>query len=189
MDNPHYNDKNFLYTVKLVSFNDESSYENKFCLFHVTSQELSENSQSIISEGSSVGFVLTPSTKDLSFVYPHSAGKSDILIKYNLENSYPVDMNLKIDYAIQKGGLFSRSSSKVIPASNLNNCKSGEVCGIILNFSPHNKNLNVTIPMSIIIKSKDNVPSTLTKNKLQVDLVAENSIQYYTCKRCPITNN
>lgn len=179
VDNPHYNDKNLLYTVKLISFNDESSYENKFCLFHVTSQELSENSQSIISEGSSVGFVLTPSTKDLSFVYPHSAGKSDILIKYNLENSYPVDMNLKIDYAIQKGGLFSRSSSKVIPASNLNNCKNGEVCGIIINFSPHNKNLNVTIPMSIIIKSKDNVPSTLTKNKLQVDLVAENSTQYY----------
>ena len=181
VNDEHYNEDYFEYQVNVNSFNDDSSYDNKFCLFQITAQEISSNSESIISEGSSVNFALTPNTKSIGFIYPHSAGPSDILIKYNLENSYLVDMSIKIENIPQSGPLFSRSSSHVIPGSLIQiYCPNeNQVCGINIRFTSHESSINSTIPMNFIIKSKDNIPSTLIKNKLQVDLVAENTIQYY----------
>jgi len=175
-------ENNYLeYQVNVISFNDDSSYDNKFCLFHITAQEVSSNTESIISEGTNIGFALTPKTNEIGFIYPHSAGQSDILIKYNLENSYLVRMLIKINTVQQKELLFSRSSSHVIPASDLKTYCGDEnqVCGINIHFKSDETSTDLTIPMSFIIKSKDNTPSSLVKNKLQVDLVAENSIQYY----------
>ena len=177
----YYDEKYFQYEVNVISFDDDSSYDNKFCLFHISAQEISFQSQSIISEGTSINFALTPKTDNISFIYPHSAGQSDILIKYNLENSYLVRMEKKIGNTIQKGLLFSRSSSHVISAYDIATaCKEvDQVCGINITFISDETSKNLTIPMNFIIKSKDNTPATLSKNKLLVDLVADNNIQYY----------
>ena len=169
------------YQVNLISFDDDSSYDNKFCLFHITAQEVSSNMESIVSEGTNIEFALTPKTTDMGFIYPHSAGDSDILIKYTLENSYLVRMTLKINNTMQTEISFSRSSSRVIPAKDIRNfCPDkNEVCGINIHFISSETSMQSTIPMSFLIKSKDNTPAILVKNKIQVDLVAENNIQYY----------
>ena len=169
------------YQVNVIPFDDESSYDNKFCLFYINAQEVSSNMESIVSEGTNIEFALTSKTTDMGFIYPHSAGDSDILIKYTLENSYLVRMTLKINNTMQTEISFSRSSSRVIPAKDIRNfCPDkDEVCGINIHFISSETSMQSTIPMSFIIKSKDNTPAILVKNKLQVDLVAENNIQYY----------
>ena len=181
IDTETYDKDHLEYKVDFISFNDDSTYENKFCLFHITAQEASSKAEAIISEGISTGFALTPKTNDVGFIYPHSANKSDILIKYNLENSYLVRMIIKINTVPQKELLFSRSSSHVIPYNTIKNAcpEDDQVCGINIHFITHESSTDSTIPLTFIIKSKDYTPSTLVKNKLQVDLVAENTIQYY----------
>ena len=179
-NNKYYNEDYFKYEVNFISFNDDSLYDNKFCLFYIASQEISSNSESIISEGSPIGFTLTSNTNSSSFLYPHSAGESDILIKYTLENNYLVKMIIELNHVVQTSLLFSRSSSFVIPSKDIKQyCQNNEVCGISLRFSSVNELQSTIIPINFIIKSKDNVPSSLSKNKLQVDLVSENTIQYY----------
>ena len=187
-DKDHYNEDYFQYEVRVINFIDDSSYDNNFCLFHITAQEISSQSESIVSEGTSISFALTNETESISFIYPHSAGESEILIKYNLENSYLVHMEIKIDGTIQTGVLFSRSSSHIISANDIRNyCKDVEhVCGIYIGFKQHESSKNMTIPINFIIKSKDNTPATLSKNKLQVDLVADNNIQYYLVDLNPV---
>ena len=181
IDTETYDKDHLEYKVDFISFNDDSTYDNKFCLFHITAQEASSKTEAIISEGISTGFALTPKTNDVGFIYPHSANKSDILIKYNLENSYLVRMIVKINTVPQKELLFSRSSSHVIPYNTIKNAcpEDDQVCGINIHFITHESSTDSTIPLTFIIKSKDYTPSTLVKNKLQVDLVAENTIQYY----------
>ena len=178
--NEHYDEDYFIYHVNFISFNDDSLYDDKICLFYIASQEISSNSESIISEGAPIGFTLTSNTNSSAFLYPHSAGESDILIKYNLENNYLVRMEIELNHIVQGSLQFSRSSSHVIPSSKIKqSCPNNQVCGITLRFSSVNELSNTIIPINFIIKSKDNVPSSLSKNKLQVDLVAENNIQYY----------
>ena len=178
--NTYYNEDYFKYQVNFISFNDDSLYEDKFCLFYIASQEISYNSESIISEGSPIGFTLTSNTNSSAFLYPHSAGESDILIKYNLENNYLVKLEIELNHIVQSGLLFSRSSSYVIPSKDIKqNCPNNQVCGITLRFAAVNELQSTIIPIDFMIKSKDNVPSTLSKNRLQVDLVADNTIQYY----------
>ena len=169
------------YQVINISSGNGIPYENKFCFFHVMTQEISPITESIINEGVSIDFILTPNTNQIGFVYPHSAGEKDIYIKYNLENNYIVDMIIKIDENEQKKLTFSRSSSHVINASELTtNCYDiSNVCGINIHIEAHNYSTNFTIPISFKIKSDDITPSSLVKNKLQVDLVTENTIQYY----------
>ena len=180
INNPHYNEDFFKYQINFISFNDDSLYEDKFCLFYIASQEISFNSESIISEGAPIGFTLTSKTNSSAFLYPHSAGDSDILIKYNLENSYLVQMDIKINNVLQQTLYFSRSSSHVILTKDIKkHCPNNQVCGITLRFSSTQELSETEIPIYFIIKSKDNVPSSLSKNKMQVDLVAENNYQYY----------
>ena len=179
-NNAHYNEDYFKYQVNFISFNDDSLYDDKFCLFYIASQEISSNSESIVSEGSPIGFTLTENTASSAFLYPHSAGESDILIKYNLENNYLVKMEIELNHLFLTSLNFSRSSSYVIQSSDIKKyCPDDQVCGISLRFSSVNKLSSTIIPINFIIKSKDNVPASLVKNKLQVDLVAENNIQYY----------
>ena len=179
-NNIYYNEDYFKYQVNFISFNDDSLYDNKFCLFYIASQEISSNSESIVSEGSPFGFTLTSNTASSAFLYPHSAGESDILIKYNLENNYLVKMEIELNHMEQDNISFSRSSSYVIPSKTIKQfCPNNQVCGISLRFSSVNELGSTIIPINFIIKSKDNVPSFLSKNKLQVDLVADNTIQYY----------
>ena len=187
-DDEHYEQDYFQYEVRAVSFNDDSSYDNNFCIFHIMAQEISSQFESIVSEGTSINFALTPKTESINFIYPHSAGESEILIKYNLENSYLVNMEIKIDGTPQKGVLFSRSSSHIISAYDISHyCKDlDHVCGIYIGFNPHESSKNYSIPINFIIKSKDNTPATLSKNKLQVDLVANNNIQYYLVDLNPL---
>ena len=177
----HYKEDYFQYQVEVKSFNDNSSYDNNFCLFYITAQEISSDSNSIISEGASINFALTPNIKEINFVYPHSAGISDILIKYNLENTYLVGMKPIIEGHQQTELTFSRSSSLVIKSSDIRMYCPNEdqVCSINIQFYAHEESAKSTIPINFIIKSKDNTPATLIKNKIQVDLVAENNIQYY----------
>ena len=181
ISNEHYNVDYFKYQIDFISFNDDSLYDDKFCLFYIASQEISSNSEATISEGSPIGFTLNSKTNSSSFVYTHSAGESDILIKYNLENNYLVKMEIEINHIIYNSLLFSRSSSHVIPSKIIKEkCPNDiQVCGITLRFSSVNELSDTIIPINFIIKSKDKVPSTLSKNKLQVDLVSENNIQYY----------
>lgn len=180
INNSHYNEDYFNYQVNFISFNDDSLYDDKFCLFYIASQEISSNSESIISEGAPIGFTLTSNTVSSAFLYPHSAGESDILIKYNLENNYLVKMEIELNHIVQSSLFFSRSSSHVIPSKDIKQyCPNNQVCGITLRFSITEELSTTEIPINFIIKSKDNVPSSLSKNKLQVDLVAENNIQYY----------
>ena len=179
-NNEHYNEDYFNYQVNYKSFNDDSLYNDKFCLFYIASQEISSNSESIISEGAPIGFTLTEKTSSSAFLYPHSAGESDILIKYNLENNYLVKMEIELNHIFLTSLYFSRSSSHVIQSNDIKtNCPNNQVCGISLRFSSVNELSSTVIPINFIIKSKDNVPASLSKNKLQVDLVAENNIQYY----------
>ena len=182
-DNPYYNEDYYIYKVNFISFNDfNSTYDDKLCLFYISSQEISQNGESSISEGASIGFTLTSKTKNPSFLYPHSAGESDILIKYNLENNFLTKMDININGNPQSSVYFSRSSSHVIPKNDIKNyCPEYQVCGIKITFSSNFgeiKNDN-EIPINFIIKSKDNTPSTLSKNVLLIDLVAQNSTQYY----------
>ena len=179
-NNTYYNEDYFKFQVNFISFNDDSLYDDKFCLFYISSQEISSNSESIISEGAPISFTLTSNTNSSAFLYPHSAGESDILIKYNLENNYLVKMEIELNHIIQNSLYFSRSSSHVIPSKDIKNyCPYNQVCGISLRFLSINELSTTKIPLNFIIKSKNNVPSSLSKNKLQVDLVEENNIQYY----------
>ena len=169
------------YEVNDLSPNNESSYENKFCLFQVMAQEVSNITESIISEGTNIGFVLTSKTNEIGFVYPHSAGESDILIKYNLENNYLVEMIIKINSKEKEKMFLSRSSSYIISDTILNAyCPdNNQVCGINIHFKANITSENIYIPMSFMIKSNDITPSSLVKNKLLIDLVTPNTIQYY----------
>ena len=169
------------YQVNAKLSNNESSYENKFCLFHVMVQEINPRTESIIGEGTNIGFVLTNKTRGIGFMYPHSAGKSDILIKYTLENNRLVNMTIKINSSLVETFLFSRSSSRIIPKSKLEEfCPDkNQVCGISIHFKSAINITNFSIPMHFMIKSDDITPSYLVKNKLQVDLVTPNIIQYY----------
>ena len=187
LSNEHYNEDYFKYQIDFISFNDDSLYDDKFCLFYIASQEISSNSESTISEGSPIGFTLTSKTNSSAFLYTHSAGESDILIKYNLENNYLVKMEIEINHILYNSLLFSRSSSHVIPSKIIKErCPNdNQVCGITLHFSSINELSETIIPINFIIKSKDKVPSSLSKNKLHADLVSENNIQYYMVDLSP----
>ena len=130
------------------------SLDDKFCLFYIASQEISSNSESIISEGAPIGFTLTSNTISSAFLYPHSAGDSDILIKYNLENNYLVKMEIELNHIVQSSLLFSRSSSHVIPSKDIKQyCPNNQVCGITLRFSKTQELPTTEIPINFIIKS------------------------------------
>ena len=175
-------ESNYLeYQVNAKLSNNESSYENKMCLFHVMVQEISSDTESIIGEGTNIGFVLTNETYEIGFIYPHSANHSDILIKYNLETSHLVNMEIKINSSKVESFLLSRSSSHIIPSSALIKFCPDEyqACAINIHFKSNTTIENFLIPMHFIIKSSDITPSYLLKNKLQVDLVTPNIIQYY----------
>ena len=175
------------YQVKDKSFNNESSYENKLCLFHVMAQEVSKNTESIISEGTNINFILSNKTDKIGFIYPHAAGEKDILIKYNLENNYLVKMKIRIEASNETELKFSRSSSYVINASYLNeSCLDiSKVCSINIHFEADITSQNISIPMSFMIKSDDITPSSLAKNKFQLDIVAEKTVQYYMVELNP----
>ena len=175
-------EKNYLeYQVNDKSFNNESSYDNKFCLFHVMAQEVSSNTESIISEGTNIGFVLTSMINEIGFIYPHSSNDSDILIKYNLENNYLIEMSININSVETDKFLFSRSSSYIIPDTNLKKyCPNkNQVCSIVIHFKANITSKDISVPMNFMIKSDDITPSSLVKNKLQVDLVTPYITQYY----------
>ena len=190
LNNSHYNEDNFIYNIEFISFHDNGLYDDKLCMFYIYSQEISEKSETIIGEGASLGITLNSNIQNYTFLYPNSAGASDILIKYNLENNYPIQMEININKNFYKKLNISRSSSHVIPNKYLKEyCPTNLVCVIRITFS-EKKNLlidkNLNIPINFIIKSKDNVPSYLWKNYLYSDLVAKNSIQYYLVDLSPL---
>ena len=183
--NKYYNEDNYDFTVYFESFNEGNEYEDKMCMFYISSQEISKNSQTIIAEGAPTGFTITQKTKSPAFLYPHSAGENDILIKYNIENNYPVQMDIMVGNTKQNSVFFSRSSFYVIQKDTINKLCPNKIqfCGIEIRFSYYSENNSddniPNITLNIIMKSKDNIPSFLKKNTLLIDLVAQNSIQYY----------
>lgn len=184
--NKYYNEDNYEFTVYFESFNEKNNYEDKMCMFYISSQELSQNSEAVIGEGAPIGFTITQKTRNPAFLYPHSAGDNDILIKYNIENNFPVQMDIMVGNTKQNSAFFSRSSFYVIQKDTINKLCPNKIqfCGIQIRFSYYSQsgNNNENIPdisLNIIMKSKDNIPSFLNKNILLIDLVAQSSIQYY----------
>ena len=153
---------------------DEVEQTEQICLISISSDEIFESSNIVISEMNPIQITLKKEIPEVRYIFPHSKEGGKVLANFIEQNDVLFDVTVEIENErIDTYVCFKNKLITINPTVINEKCTDDYNCNIIFILSIHEDNkeqLNNEIKVEFVAKSQLEIPSILKKNIIRRDV-------------------
>ena len=189
-----YNSEKYDYYMEIVKMDNVTKFDTNWCMVHVSSIENNLNIESnyqkrqlLTSEGVINRIILNKSFPKIEYIYPHINPSGYVLINLNMGTNSKVNVKITIDNKEYKEITTGKSQYFIIEESKLRSnqycpilvTRPNQICNIIVEITLDSQFYDEEPLIELTIKSKEEIPSFISKSKLRRDVITGNYHQYF----------
>ena len=182
-DNDALNSLNFIYHVKAFKRKEQHYAKYDKCLLYITGFALVNTTEIVVNEAVPFKFNLNNDISTINMFYPRTSSSGNVIAYVNVESDTPMYLSFTINGNHHTEHAFTRSKQIQLGYDELEVCDSGQVCPIVITVSGQDKEglnpMKTEIQIEFAIKTQNEVPIYLHKNKIQKEFSFIKSYQYF----------
>ena len=189
-----YNSEKYDYYMEIVRMDNVTKFDTNWCLVYVSSTENNlaqeknyKKRQLLAAEGIINRVILNKSFPKIEYIYPHINPSGYIIIFFNIGTNSKINIKINIDDKQYKEITTGKSQYFIIEESILRsneycplvNTRPNQICTIKIEIELDSQFYSEEPLIQLNIKSKEEIPSIISKTILRRDIIIGNYYQYY----------
>ena len=178
-----FNSNYYEYKVTVLSMYEKQHAKNDQCLIYITGIPLTDEHRGlVINEAAPFKMKLSHDKPKVNILYPRASESGDVLAYVNIDSDLPIHLEFQVNNKESNSQSFVRSRQIYFDELYLDLCESyvtGQLCPLIATIYCDELDRNTEIEFEFSIKTENDVPIYLKKNKFKEEYTYVKQIQYF----------